>query len=166
MDETTLDAVRGQFGASLDSLGLAMDACPPALWNDRASGQAFGDHVFHVLFWLDFYLAESPATFAPPAPFGVEEMDPAGVLPPQVHAPDALHGYLAHVRARVRAALAAFAADPAAAAEVKHLGNTDLSALEWLLYNLRHVQHHVGQLQMLLRQHGVEPPRWVRRGAD
>jgi len=33
------------------------------------------------------------------------------------------------------------------------------------LYNLRHVQHHAGQLQLLLRRAGVTPPRWVRQGS-
>ncbi len=36
-------------------------------------------------------------------------------------------------------------------------------ALEVVLYQIRHVQHHAAQLNALLRSEGVEPPRWVRR---
>jgi uncharacterized damage-inducible protein DinB len=39
----------------------------------------------------------------------------------------------------------------------------NLSILELMLQNLRHVQHHTGQLNLLLRQRGAEPPNWVFR---
>lgn len=39
----------------------------------------------------------------------------------------------------------------------------EMSALEVVLYELRHVQHHAAQLNALLRIEGAEPPRWVRR---
>jgi uncharacterized damage-inducible protein DinB len=38
-----------------------------------------------------------------------------------------------------------------------------MQAGELLLYNLRHVQHHVGQLNLLIRQAGAEPAAWVMR---
>ena len=38
-----------------------------------------------------------------------------------------------------------------------------VGALEVVLYELRHVQHHAAQLNAWLRIEGVEPPRWVRR---
>jgi uncharacterized damage-inducible protein DinB len=39
----------------------------------------------------------------------------------------------------------------------------DYSFLEILLYNLRHVQHHVGQLNLLLRQHIDHAPEWIEK---
>jgi len=39
----------------------------------------------------------------------------------------------------------------------------DLSLFELLLYNMRHVQHHTAQLNMLLRQNSVVPPKWVSK---
>ena len=35
------------------------------------------------------------------------------------------------------------------------------SVLEILLYNMRHVQHHVAQLNLLLRQDINDAPTWV-----
>ena len=35
--------------------------------------------------------------------------------------------------------------------------------LELLLYNLRHVQHHVGQLNLMLGREAGSAPRWVAR---
>ncbi|HTE13119.1 MAG TPA: hypothetical protein VK645_19200 [Chitinophagaceae bacterium] len=37
------------------------------------------------------------------------------------------------------------------------------STTEILLYNMRHVQHHAAQLNLLLRQGMMEPSRWVSR---
>jgi uncharacterized damage-inducible protein DinB len=39
----------------------------------------------------------------------------------------------------------------------------DLSVAEMLLYNMRHVQHHAGQLNRILRQKIDSAPRWVRK---
>jgi uncharacterized damage-inducible protein DinB len=36
-----------------------------------------------------------------------------------------------------------------------------MGAVELLLYNLRHVQHHTAQLNLLIRQAGGEPAPWV-----
>jgi uncharacterized damage-inducible protein DinB len=36
-----------------------------------------------------------------------------------------------------------------------------MNSAELLLYNLRHVQHHAGQLHLLLRQTTDDAPRWV-----
>jgi len=40
------------------------------------------------------------------------------------------------------------------------------STLELLIYNLRHVQHHTAQLNLLLRQKTDSAPRWVGRAKD
>jgi len=38
--------------------------------------------------------------------------------------------------------------------------------LEILLYNLKHVQHHAGQLNLLLRQETGEAANWVADAQD
>ena len=40
------------------------------------------------------------------------------------------------------------------------------SVLEILLYNLKHVQHHAGQLNLLLRQETGEAANWVADAQD
>ena len=39
----------------------------------------------------------------------------------------------------------------------------EMSFAELLLYNLRHVQHHTGQMNLILRQHGASVPDWESR---
>jgi len=155
------EALAGQFGAALDMLGRSIEACPESLWGGPGDWQAFWYLASHTLWWTDYYLAGDPDGFRPPAPFGMEEMDPEGKLPPRVFAKSELLAHLAHVRAHLAAVLADLT--PERAAAPCGYPRKDFSTYELHVYNLRHVQHHVGQLQLLLRQGGVEPPRWVGR---
>lgn len=59
----------------------AVVACPDELWSDRSRQPEFWYVAYHTLFWLDFYFSEPLEEFAPPAPFTLEELDPAGVIP-------------------------------------------------------------------------------------
>lgn len=157
------EVLAGQFGAALDMLERAIEACPEERWGGPDDWQAFWYVASHTLWWTGYYLAGDPDGFRPPAPFGMEEMDPAGKLPPRVYAKPELLGHLAHVRAHLAAVLADLT--PERAAALCGYPRKDFTVYELHVYNLRHVQHHVGQLQLLLRQAGVEPPRWVGRSA-
>lgn len=163
MDATMRELLWRQFGAAIDMLENAVNACPDARWGDRSREPEFWYVVFHVLFWLDHYLEDHAEGFRPPEPFGLEEMDPAGVLPPRVYSKAELLAYLEALREKSRLHVASL--DDARAMEPGTFYAMKGPRLERLLYNLRHVQHHTGQLQLLLRQHGVEPPRWVRTAA-
>jgi hypothetical protein len=161
---TAAIALASQYGAAIDMLENAVRACPPAVWalESEPVERRFWYIVYHTLFWLDCYLAGSEEGFAPPAPFDLGEFDPAGVYPGRAYTPDELLRYLAHGRARSREVFAAL--DEAGAAARCGIARHEMSTLELHLYNLRHVQHHVGQLQWVLRQHAGGAPRWVGRG--
>jgi hypothetical protein len=149
-----------QFGATIDMLQNAMRACPDNLWGDRARQPEFWYMAYHALFWLDCYLSDSPERFAPPAPFTLDELDPAGVLPDRVYAKGELHTYLEHGRKKCRATIEALTEEKAR----QRCGFEwlDISVAEMLLYNMRHVQHHAAQLNLLLRQNTGAAPRWVK----
>ena len=57
----------------------AVLACPDEIWSDRWRGPEYWYVVYHTLFFLDLYLSETMDGFAPPAPFNLDELDPAGV---------------------------------------------------------------------------------------
>lgn len=156
------DVIEPQFAAALEMLENAMRACPEALWSDRSRTPEFWYVAYHTLFWLDLYLFGSFEDFAPPPPFGLEEMDPAGVMPPRAYNRDELLSYLEHDRGRLRAAMLALTDERASA----HCGieRFPFNGAELHLYTLRHVQHHAAQLNLLLRQATDSAPRWVRRG--
>ena len=85
MHEMWKESVWQQFGASIDMLANAIRECPEEVWGDQTADPQFWYLAFHTLFWLDLYLSGSSEGYHPPEPFGLEEMDPAGVLPPRVY---------------------------------------------------------------------------------
>jgi hypothetical protein len=150
-----------QFGAAIDMMENALRDCPPKVWGDRPGYFEFWCIAFHTLFFLDYYLSDRAEGFAPPDPFTLSELDPAGVLPDRVYTRDELLAYLRHGREKCRARIAGLT--EASASERPAFGDLDLPWLELLLYNMRHVQHHTAQLNLLLRQGVDGAPRWVRR---
>ena len=145
-----------QFGAAVAMLENAIRACPDELWGDQDRNPQFWAMVFHTLFFLEYYHADSREGFMPPEPFGLTELDPSGLLPERVYTKDEMLGYLEHCRKRLRLVI-----DTANLDEPQKFGSVDGTILEELLYSMRHVQHHSAQLNLLLRQEVDDAPRWV-----
>jgi hypothetical protein len=104
---------------------------------------------------------ETSEGFAPPAPFTLDEFDPAGLLPERPYTKDELQRYLNHCRQKCRASIEALEDERPSTRRKFSWG--EVSAVELMLYNMRHVQHHVAQLNLLLRQTIDSAPRWVAR---
>jgi hypothetical protein len=157
-------ALQHQFVAALDMLENAIRACPEAVWDEAATPipQRFWYLAYHTLFWLDFYLSEREQGFAPPAPYTLDELDPAGVYPGHAYSNSELLSYLAHGREKLRQVLRSLS--EAHGAESCGFGSRQMSIFELHLYNTRHVQHHTAQLNLILRQRTNSAPRWVGRG--
>ncbi|NNF08005.1 MAG: hypothetical protein HKN21_14675 [Candidatus Eisenbacteria bacterium] len=75
-----------QFGASVDMLENAVRQCPDELWEGTSPDDGVWYLTFHTLFWTDLYLSGAVEGFHPPQPYGLEELDPTGVLPDRVYA--------------------------------------------------------------------------------
>ena len=169
MGETFKTVVWGQFGAAIDMLENAITACPDEVWSDPSRRPEWSKNdivgywylVFHTLFWLDYYLSDQTKGFQPPAPFTLDEMDPAGLLPDRPYSKEQLGRYLEHCRRKCREAIEAL--DEKRAFETKCSTRPDLTVAELLLYNMRHVQHHTAQLNLILRQKIDSAPTWVSR---
>lgn len=158
---TWRESVWGQLGAAIDSLELAIDACPDEIWGDRSRNPEYWYLVFHTLFFLDYYLSDSYEGFHPPAPFNLDELDPAGILPDRVYTKAELRAYLEHGRAKCRRVMETLTEEKAR--EPRKYGSLEGSLGEGLLYSMRHVQHHTAQLNLILRQTIDSAPRWVSR---
>jgi len=161
MDQTWKASTWEQFGAALDMLEQAVHACPDELWGERSRRPEFWYIVFHTLFYLDLYLSDSAEGFTPPAPFTLDELDDRGLMPDRVYTKKELLEYLEHGRQKCRSRIASLTEE----------GAERRSGFRWLdmpvaaahLYNLRHLQHHVGQLYLLLRQTVDATPGWIRK---
>lgn len=149
-----------QFGAAIDMLDNAVSACPEDLWGDRSQNPEYWYTVYHTLFWLDLYLTGAVEGFAPPAPFNLDELDPAGVLPDRVYTKSELQSYLHHCRQKCRETLAALT-DEQGRRHFTWASGRQVTFAELLLYNMRHVQEHASQLSLILGQKYGSGPGWV-----
>ena len=151
MDLFFKKALWQQFGAAIDMLENAIIACPDHLWDTDAK---FWYISYHTLFYLDYYLTEGD--FIPPVPFTLSEMDPAGILPDRTYNKTELLNYLQYGRDKCHNMIAELATGA-------EMFSEKYSFIEILLYNMRHVQHHAAQLNLLLRQGMDDAPDWVSR---
>jgi hypothetical protein len=169
MDTNLKASIWQQFGASIDYLAETINACPDELWraslwqtqNTKSEFSQFWYVAYHSLFWLDLYLTGTVEGFLPPAPFTLSEQDEHGLLPERVYTKDELQAYLSYGRQKCQATIDALTDEDAQ----RHCQFSwgELSFLELLVYNLRHIHGHASQLNMLLGQHGVLTPGYVTR---
>jgi DinB superfamily len=161
---SSASALWSQFGAAISMLENAIDACPEEVWADSEQQPAYWYLVYHTLFFLDYYLADAPEEFAPPPMFARDELDPAGVMPERRFTREEMRAYLADGRRRCRERVAGM--DEEGARAPCGFPGKEMSRFELHIYNLRHVQHHAAQLNLILRQRTDGAPRWVSRAAD
>jgi hypothetical protein len=162
MDAQWRTSVWQQFGAAIDMLAHGLHACPDELWRARVWDDPYAEFWnlgYHALFWLDVYLSGSVEDFAPPAPFTLDEFDPAGRLPERPYSREELLAYLEHGRAKCQATILALTDERARQRCVFSWGA--LSFAELLLYSMRHVQEHAAQLSLLLGQQRGVAPDWI-----
>ena len=168
MDPWWRTALWQQFGATIDMLENALLACPSTHWN----GRLWSDHsdpplppeyaefwsiTHHTLFWLDLYLTGSLEGFAPPTPFTLDELEPAGVLPEQPYTKDELHAYLVHLRKKCQTTMAGLSDEQAHhQVDFPWIGEKPMSFLELLLYTMRHGPRTCGPVEPVSRteRHG------------
>lgn len=157
-----LDAIEQQFGAAVDALEGAIRACPDAAWTAGDHGQQPWYLAFHAIFWLGFYLSEGAPNYMPPAPFTRGELEP-DVFPERPYGQKELLTWLEQCRGTLAARISTIAGGPEPIRRRCRLPWGEMEAVELLLYNLRHVQHHAGQLNLLIRQAGGQPAPWIMR---
>ena len=169
MDMTWRNIIWQQFGAAIDMLADALRTCPDQLWRDRlwdnpaerAEYAQFWYIAFHALFWLDLYLSGSVDGFAPPAPFTLDELDPAGLLPERSYTRNELQAYLEHGRKKCQATIEALTGEKAH--QPCQFAWGEVCFAELLVYSMRHTQEHAAQLNLFLGQKKVAVPGWVAK---
>ena len=142
-----------QFGAALEMLENALVKCPDTIWDDE---NKFWYNAYHCLFFTDYDLTTDPENFHPPEPYTMSEMDPSGIMPERTYTKEELIAYLGHSREKARKLIMQDIADMR-----WNNGRRNYSMIEHLLHSMRHVQHHTGQLNMLLGKVDHDLPIWV-----
>lgn len=142
----------GQFEAALCMLNQCLAHCPPEHWEGKIANGTFRQVAYHTLFFVDFYLSpsEDAFTFRELHQQGGDELQPG----PTLGLPkEETLAYLALCREKLHDALAR---------ETRQslegpcgFDYRKFSRGELYIYNLRHIQHHAGQLSAYLRR--VDP---------
>ena len=161
-------ALAGQYGASLAMLDACLLPAESAgAWNEPVGKFPFWHVAYHVTVCTDMYLSPEEQSFRPPA----FHRACYNFLGPPPWAPDqkvvidqpydraTLSGYVATCRAK--AGRAVHAETEATLAGPSGFHWLTFTRLELHLYNLRHVQHHAGQLSACLRRRGGQGVGWV-----
>lgn len=154
-----MDELKGmlwkQFGASIDMLESSILVCPESFWDKKE----FWYSVYHTIFWLDYYSSTEPDAFSPPEPFTLSEFDPNGILPERLYSKEELLEYLEFTRKKSFFLIDGLNEETSKERFISKKKN--YNRIEMIIYSMRHVQHHVGQLNFLLRQNEDVAGKWV-----
>jgi hypothetical protein len=160
----TKQAILSQYLAALEMLKQAIVKCPPALSNDPADKSPSWQLVYHALFYTHLYLQASADEFTPWAkhrdPYHRlgQTVAPAG----EPYSEDDMLAYLEVCRAQAKEKIAALDVE------------ASRSGFEWLpfgkfelqLYNLRHLEQHIGELMERLGSRAAVDVDWVGAKKD
>ena len=157
-----------QFGASIDMLHNAIALWPEEKWETK---KKFFYIAYHTLIFLEYYLTNPPSNnFSAELPFTESDVvinDAVDdILPNRIYTKQELLNYLQSSREKCRNAIAGLTNENINDRWISPLGHRDYNFVELLLYNMRHVQHHTAQLNMMLRNEIHDAPKWIGRADD
>lgn len=156
-----------QFQASLSMLNQCVRLCPPEHWEGTIANGTFRTIAYHTLFFVDCYLSPREEDFERRDLHhrgGDELIDGA----PTIGLPkDDTVGYVEICRAKLLETMASETAESLAGPS--GFSWLPISRGELHLYNIRHIQHHTGQMSAYLRRvdaalKDTTALRWVRTG--
>jgi hypothetical protein len=172
MISTLKESLWNQFGASMDMLKNTIAMCPDEYWN---SNHKLFYSAYHCMIFLDYYLTLPPTHFSTPLPFTITASNdlPEGALddlvPNRKYGKNELLDYLKTIRLKCYQVIGDLTEERlqqrwiAEPDPIASSATMNFSVLEILLYNMRHVQHHTAQLNLLLRQGINHASGWVSR---
>jgi hypothetical protein len=159
--------LRSQYTASLKMLKLAITACPDSAWHNAADGNRFWHIAYHTLFYVAFYLSpseEQAVLWDKCRPYyedlgklhDVPEYDVNNNIP---YSKDELYEFMDFILARLDVAFEEVPLDAPSG-----FPWISFDKLQLHIYNLRHLQHHTGQLSERIKQLTGKGVAWVGKG--
>ncbi len=166
-----IDLVRtsliNQFGAGLTMLEDCIQKCPDSMWGEAVGRIPFWHVAYHILFFTDLYCSVDEHAFKP-QPFHREnynflDRQPFPPFKPvaadQPYDKSTLLGYSKTCKAKVVESVSketeSTLAGPSGFEWIR------IPRLEAHLYNIRHIQHHTGQLSAALNRTQGEGGKWI-----
>jgi hypothetical protein len=151
MVEYVKTMLTGQFEAALSMMDHCIRACPPEHWEGKVANRTFRWVAYHTLFWVDMYLSPGDEDAFALRDFhfrGGDERDDAADNPGL--SKDETIAYVQICRQKMLETLAAETAE-----SLQGPGGFPYRPKtrgELHVYNVRHAQHHTGQLSAYLRR--------------
>jgi hypothetical protein len=162
MDIKTI--IQTQFLAALEMLKQAVAKCPDSVWNAPEDKNKFWHVAYHALFYTHLYLQDTEKDFRPWEKHH-DETQFLGRVPwpphdlPKIGEPytrEAVLAYLAFVRKQVQERIPALDLAASSGFEWQPFGKLELQ-----FYNIRHLQHHTGELYERLGARAGTDLDWV-----
>ncbi|MCF0056313.1 DinB family protein [Dyadobacter sp. CY356] len=163
------ESLWNQFGASIDTLEEAILLCPENIFYEH---KRLFYMTYHVLVFLDYYSTIPPVNFSPKLSFTIADPDNLpehaidDLVPDRFYTKTELLDYMRSSREKCRKLIAGLTEEKIKNERFIEDFESDAmnySVLEILFYNMRHVQHHAAQINLLLRQQINDAPKWVFR---
>lgn len=174
MKEMFRECLWKNFAASIDMLKEVINICPSEFWQ---SDKKFFYRVYHTIIFLDYYLTYPVTNFKPMLSYTIlpeselplEAID--DVIPDQHFSQQEMILYLNEIREKCKK-LILNSEDKVLGEQWIENSAIDLhglcpsivenyTVLEILFYNFRHLQHHLGQLNFMLRTNTNRATDWI-----
>ncbi len=171
-DEPIRTTLKRQYHAGLSMLRTAVERFPDDRWTDGVADNAFWQIAYHTLFYTHLYLHPGIDAFRPFAGHqgdvqntgaltGPADPDSALPLLPDPYPKAHVLAFAEHLIATLDASADALDLTAAESGFPWYA----MSKLEHQLVNLRHLQHHTGQLIERLRMATGSGVEWVGSGS-
>ncbi len=162
------------FAACIDMLKNAIELWPEEYWN---SHKRFFFTAYHTIVFLDYYLTIPLEEFSALLPYTLMDFENIpedavdDVVPDKIYSKKESLEYVKYCREKCKSVIQGLTEETLQQQWINKLGSPDLSmasssivsysVTEILLHNMRHVQHHAAQLNLLLRQTINQAPNYI-----
>ncbi len=152
-----------QYNAALKMLFSTIELCPDKLWIDEEYENSFWRIVYHTLFYTSLYLSKNPQSFTTWSKhkenyncLGNFTYDNKPIVINEIYSKEILTEYLKAILEKVEIS-------------ISEMEENKISEFNWIpgnelnrhLYNIRHIQHHTGQLVERLHCNKVKGIKWI-----
>lgn len=151
-----------EYKAALKMLLDTVKKCPDDLWESVEYENAFWRIAYHALFYTSFYLSQSPDKFVPWDKhihnyngLGTVTYDQQPIIINVIYSKNDLIDYAGDIWNDLENKVSEENMDQPCG-----FSWIPMNRLQLHLYNIRHLQHHVGQMTERLHQKGIKGINW------
>lgn len=153
--ELVMLSISEQYGAAIKMLEVSIIQCPDELWQDTTGDKIISHIVYHVLYWIDYYLSRNKEEAQIFKPFKEIKHQKDEKF---IYSKQELQDYSNFVREKADNWFKVMSMDELTTDSVFDFhGSTLLSSL---IYDLRHIMLHVGALHVRLNKVNKESMDW------